>query len=158
MRLLSAKTQAMLLTIIKLRFAAKESGKSRFRFSQNGQLARIADSSIAQDGVRSKDSFYPRRSVSVFSETWVSQVTRILRTTNAKGERSHSNPLSRMLGTATRSGSQSPKRSKSFQCDLMGDASKAKTYMKWYYNYLRVVVEKTFNKKLLACVCVCVCV
>ena len=23
-----------------------------------------------------------------------------------------------------------------FQCDLMGDASNAKTYMKWYFNYL----------------------
>jgi hypothetical protein len=37
-----------------------------------------------------------------------------------------------------------------FQCDLMGDASNAKTYMKWYFNYLRVIVEKK-DKKLLAC-------
>ena len=33
-----------------------------------------------------------------------------------------------------------------FQCDLMGDASNAKTYMKWYYTYSRVVVKKKFNK------------
>ena len=38
-----------------------------------------------------------------------------------------------------------------FKCDLMGDASNAKTYMKWYFNYLWVIVEKKFNKKLLAC-------
>jgi hypothetical protein len=33
----------------------------------------------------------------------------------------------------------------------MNDASNAKTYMKWYYIYLRVVVEKKFDEKLLAC-------
>jgi hypothetical protein len=42
-------------------------------------------------------------------------------------------------------------RGDTFQCDLMGDASNAETYMKWYFNYLRVIVEKKFNKKLLAC-------
>ncbi len=89
-----------------LRFAKKESGKSRFCFSQNSQLARIANSTIAQGGVRSKDSFYLCCSVSVFFlETWASQATRILRTTI--------NPPSRTLSTATRSGSRSPLRSKS---------------------------------------------
>ena len=29
-----------------------------------------------------------------------------------------------------------------FQCDLMGDASNAETCMQWYFNYLRVIVEK----------------
>ena len=38
-----------------------------------------------------------------------------------------------------------------FLCDLMGDASNAKTYLKWYYNYLRVIVEKKSGVKLLAC-------
>jgi hypothetical protein len=38
-----------------------------------------------------------------------------------------------------------------FQCDLMGDASNAETYMKWYFNYLRVIVERKSNVKLLAC-------
>jgi hypothetical protein len=38
-----------------------------------------------------------------------------------------------------------------FQCDLMGDASNAETYMKWYFNYLRVIVENKFDEKLLAC-------
>jgi hypothetical protein len=38
-----------------------------------------------------------------------------------------------------------------FQCDLMGDTSNAETYMKWYFNYLRVIVEKKSDKKLLAC-------
>jgi hypothetical protein len=38
-----------------------------------------------------------------------------------------------------------------FQCDLMGDASNAKTYLKWYYNYPWVIVEKKFEEKLLAC-------
>ena len=33
----------------------------------------------------------------------------------------------------------------------MGDASNAETYMKWYFNYLRVIVEKKFDEKLLAC-------
>ena len=33
----------------------------------------------------------------------------------------------------------------------MGDTSNAKTYMKWYFNYIRVIVEKKFDKKLLAC-------
>ncbi len=28
-----------------------------------------------------------------------------------------------------------------FQCDLMGDASNAVTFIKWYFNYLRVIVE-----------------
>jgi hypothetical protein len=38
-----------------------------------------------------------------------------------------------------------------FQCDLMGDASNAETYMKLHFNYLRVIVENKFDKKLLAC-------
>ena len=38
-----------------------------------------------------------------------------------------------------------------FQCDLMGNASNSKTYMKWYYNYLWVIVEKKFDEKLIAC-------
>jgi hypothetical protein len=33
----------------------------------------------------------------------------------------------------------------------MGDPSNAKTYMKWYYNYLWVIVEKKLDEKLLAC-------
>ena len=33
----------------------------------------------------------------------------------------------------------------------MRDASNAETYMKWYFNYLQVIVEKKFNEKLLAC-------
>jgi hypothetical protein len=33
----------------------------------------------------------------------------------------------------------------------MGDASNYKTDMKWYYNYLRVIVKKKFDEKLLAC-------
>jgi hypothetical protein len=33
----------------------------------------------------------------------------------------------------------------------MADASNAKTYMKWYFNDLRVIVEKKFDEKLLAC-------
>jgi hypothetical protein len=32
----------------------------------------------------------------------------------------------------------------------MGDTSNDKTYMKWYYDYLRVVVKKKFDEKLLA--------
>jgi hypothetical protein len=63
------KTSSDGLTIIQLRFSEEELGESRFRSNQNGQLARIADSSIAQDGVHSKDSFYPHRSVSLSSET-----------------------------------------------------------------------------------------
>ena len=87
----------------------------------------------------------------------MSQATRILRTTNAKGERSRSGPPSCTRSTATRSGSRSHKikikllGGDTFQCDLMGDASNAKTYMKWYFNYLRVIVEKKFDEKLLAC-------
>jgi hypothetical protein len=38
-----------------------------------------------------------------------------------------------------------------FQCNLMGDASNAEIYMKWYFSYLRVIVEKKFNENLLAC-------
>jgi hypothetical protein len=38
-----------------------------------------------------------------------------------------------------------------FQCKLMGDASNAETYMKWYFNYLRIIVEKKSDVKLLAC-------
>jgi hypothetical protein len=33
----------------------------------------------------------------------------------------------------------------------MRNASNSKIYMKWYYNYLRVIVKKKFDKKLLAC-------
>jgi hypothetical protein len=33
----------------------------------------------------------------------------------------------------------------------MGDASNSETYMKWYYNYLWVIVKKKFDEKLLAC-------
>jgi hypothetical protein len=33
----------------------------------------------------------------------------------------------------------------------MGDASNAETYMKWYFNYLRIIVERKSNCKLLAC-------
>jgi hypothetical protein len=33
----------------------------------------------------------------------------------------------------------------------MGDASNAEIYMKWYFSYLRVIVEKKFNENLLAC-------
>ena len=38
-----------------------------------------------------------------------------------------------------------------FQCNLMGDASNAEIYMKWYFNYLRVIVERKSNVQLLAC-------
>ncbi len=38
-----------------------------------------------------------------------------------------------------------------FQCELMGDASNAETYMKWYFIYLRIIVERKSNCKLLAC-------
>jgi hypothetical protein len=57
------------LTVIKLCFTEKESGESRFCYDQNGQLARIANSSITQGGVRLKDSFCPHHSASVFSGT-----------------------------------------------------------------------------------------
>ena len=33
----------------------------------------------------------------------------------------------------------------------MGDASNAKTYVKWYFVYLWVISKKKFNKKLLTC-------
>jgi hypothetical protein len=33
----------------------------------------------------------------------------------------------------------------------MGDTSNAETYMKWYFNYLRVIVERKSDMKLLAC-------
>ncbi len=33
----------------------------------------------------------------------------------------------------------------------MGDASNAKTYVKWYFVYLWVISKKEFNKKLLTC-------
>ncbi len=35
--------------------------------------------------------------------------------------------------------------------ELMGDASNAETYMKWYFNYLRIIVERKSNLKVLAC-------
>jgi hypothetical protein len=38
-----------------------------------------------------------------------------------------------------------------FACSLMGDSHNAKTYMKGYFVYLRVIDKKKFNKKLLAC-------
>ncbi len=38
-----------------------------------------------------------------------------------------------------------------FQCEFMRDASNAETYMKWYFNYLRINVERKSNCKLLAC-------
>jgi hypothetical protein len=38
-----------------------------------------------------------------------------------------------------------------FQCNLMGDPSNAESYMKWYFNYLRVIVERKSDVKLLAC-------
>jgi hypothetical protein len=63
------KTSSNGSTFIQLCFTKEESGESKFFSGQNGQLACIADSSIAQDGVRSKDSFYPRRSVLLSSET-----------------------------------------------------------------------------------------
>ncbi len=34
--------------------------------------------------------------------------------------------------------------------ELMGDASNAETYMKWYYNYLRIIVERKSDMKVLA--------
>ena len=33
----------------------------------------------------------------------------------------------------------------------MGDASNAETYMKWYFNYLRIIVERKSDVKVLAC-------
>jgi hypothetical protein len=38
-----------------------------------------------------------------------------------------------------------------FLVELMGDASNTETYMKWYFNYLRVIVERKSDVKLLAC-------
>jgi hypothetical protein len=38
-----------------------------------------------------------------------------------------------------------------FLCDFMGDTFNAETYMKWYFNYLRVIVERKSDVKLLAC-------
>ena len=38
-----------------------------------------------------------------------------------------------------------------FQCELMGDASNVETYMKWYFNYLMIIVERKSIVKLLAC-------
>ncbi len=35
--------------------------------------------------------------------------------------------------------------------ELMGDASNAETYMKWYFNYLRIIVERKSDLKVLAC-------
>jgi hypothetical protein len=37
-----------------------------------------------------------------------------------------------------------------FLVELMGDASNAETYMKWYYNYLRIIVERKSDVKVLA--------
>jgi hypothetical protein len=64
---------------------------------------------------------------------------------------------SRTCSTATRNGSQPDKikikllGGDTFQCELMGDASNAETYMKWYFNYLRITVERKSDCKLLAC-------
>jgi hypothetical protein len=38
-----------------------------------------------------------------------------------------------------------------FLVELMRDASNAETYMKWYFNYLRIIVERKSDVKLLAC-------
>jgi hypothetical protein len=38
-----------------------------------------------------------------------------------------------------------------FLVELMGDASNAETYMKWYFNYLRIIVERKSDLKVLAC-------
>jgi hypothetical protein len=38
-----------------------------------------------------------------------------------------------------------------FLVELMRDASNAETYMKWYFNYLRIIVERKSDLKLLAC-------
>jgi hypothetical protein len=38
-----------------------------------------------------------------------------------------------------------------FLVELMGDASNAETYMKWYFNYLRIVVERKSDLKVTAC-------
>ncbi len=106
MRLLQT-TSSNSSIIIQIHFPEEELGESKFCSNWNVQPARIADSSIAQDGVRSKDSFYPRCSVLLSSETWVAQATSILRTTSAKGERSHGAPPSCTRSTATRNGSPS---------------------------------------------------
>ncbi len=37
-----------------------------------------------------------------------------------------------------------------FLVELMGDASNAETYMKWYYNYLRIIVERKSDVKVQA--------
>ncbi len=42
-------------------------------------------------------------------------------------------------------------RGDTFLVELMGDASNAGTYMKWYFNYLRIIVERKSNVKVLAC-------
>jgi hypothetical protein len=42
-------------------------------------------------------------------------------------------------------------RGDTFLVELMGDTSNAETYMKWYFNYLRVIVERKSDLKLLAC-------
>jgi hypothetical protein len=38
-----------------------------------------------------------------------------------------------------------------FLVELMGDASNAETYMKWYFNYLRIIVERKSGVKVQAC-------
>jgi hypothetical protein len=38
-----------------------------------------------------------------------------------------------------------------FTCSLMGDSHNAKTYMKWYFIYLRMIGKMKFDEKLLAC-------
>jgi hypothetical protein len=38
-----------------------------------------------------------------------------------------------------------------FLVELMGDTSNAETYMKWYFNYLRIIVERKSDLKVLAC-------
>jgi hypothetical protein len=41
-------------------------------------------------------------------------------------------------------------RGDTFLVELMGDASNSETYMKWYYNYLRIIVERKSDVKVLA--------
>jgi hypothetical protein len=56
------KHQATVSTVIQLRFAKEESEEPRFHYVQNDQLACTANSSSAQEEVRSNDSFCPCRS------------------------------------------------------------------------------------------------
>ncbi len=38
-----------------------------------------------------------------------------------------------------------------FLVEFLGDASNAETYLKWYFNYLRIIVERKSDVKVLAC-------